>query len=588
MTFFLLHPLSISIQDFDGSSSNNQSDADDHLDMYALDCLKVMPRISWHILAATGAVIIIIIGIIAFLPVYTIILAIITIIRAKWRHRKNTDAADGRRNPSNNNRSLTPIVATSNSSPWSHIRTSFFQGTVFHIRHRPVVHAFKYPLYFSVVELDEAAELFGSDNVIPISSSILKHHEHMQPSNARGTLWPLSSLMSLRDIDHMKNGEGLVNNACTSSNTASSSTTSETTTKPIVVQNASMRERICNLVHERTNGKLDIRNPVLTNTVNDTPTEDEMNSTSQEVRQQRKIILVTHLMYYGYCFNPVSLFFILKSTNVKNEGGKIEDEQDWGDKYEVQDELEAIVVEVSNTPWNEMSIYVLHPDSVDTLEHTIYPPPSSTSSSTTNEVTTKFNTTTHRYRWRKNFHVSPFMTMDFDYDWKFQVSCDRIKVEATMIRRPAENDGTGQAGGVVEEKVANAPFKANESKNNTISTSDEKSTNNGQLYFTAGFDIHRTILTPPTIMYPLQLARIILRFPIYCFIIQLWIHYEAFKLLMKGVQFIPHPQGRETGASKAIATVMRPIFGAMEVVDVWWSRWKCRRARGEVEKCKDA
>ncbi len=517
---------------------------------------------SWLIIAA--AVIIVL----AF-PAYTIILAIITIIRAKWRH------------------SLAPIAAATAPSPWSHVRTTFFQGTVFHIRHRPVIHAFKYPLYFSVVDLDEASELFGSENVHPAThlspaeDQQKLHYQqqrlHANISKSRGTLWPLSSLMLLRDIDHFKNGEGGLGDTgtCTSSTTSSSSPTSTDATK--ILRNASMRERICTLVHERTNGKLDLRNSVTTNNNNNNDETNEDEKSRSKESQARKIILVTHLMYYGYCFNPVSLFFILKSTKVNNEEEKkscekdtTEEEVEEEEEKERENEIEAIVVEVSNTPWNEMAIYVLHPDSVDTLEYTIYPPLSpsvsasstTTTTTTTTVATTKYDTTTHRYRWRKNFHVSPFMTMDFDYDWKFQVSCDRIKVEATMIRRPAED------GGVLEVDKEEEAI-------------DEKKSNVGQLFFTAGFDIQRTIFHPPTVWYPLQLARIILRFPVYCFIIQLWIHYEAFKLLMKGVQFIPHPQGSETGASRAIAAVMRPIFGAMEVVDAWWSRRKSWRSGNE-------
>jgi len=53
-----------------------------------------------------------------------------------------------------------------------------------------------------------------------------------------------------------------------------------------------------------------------------------------------------------------------------------------------------------------------------------------------------------------------------------------------------------------------------------------------------------------------------------------WIHYEALKLLMKGVQFIPHPEGSETGASKAIAVVTKPVFAAMDIVDTWLSEWR--------------
>lgn len=480
--------------------------------------------------------------IILTLPLYTILLAIITIIRAKWRHHPENVAAYGKTTSNNDN----PLIAASCSSPWSNIRSSFFRGTVFHIRHKPVIHAFKYPLYFSVVDLDEASELFGTDNVIHPSQSPVEEGQHQrQPHscNARGALWPLSSLMLLRDIDHLKNGEGLLNNNNTETNAEKM--------KSIKNKHVSMRERICNIVHERTNGKLDLRYLTIRN-----------NDTKEGMKKEgrRKIILVTHLMYYGYCFNPVSLFFILKSKTINStEENQNEDEED---------EIEAIVVEVSNTPWNEMSIYVLHPDSIDTLEHSINPTPPSPITS----VATKFNATTHRYKWQKNFHVSPFMTMDFDYDWKFQVSRDRIKVEATMIRRSAK----------VDRVVVST---TNHTTTTTSNKTEKKDNNSDQLFFTAGFDIQRTILHQPTYFYPLQLANIILRFPVYCFIIQLWIHYEAIKLLIKGVQFIPHPQGSETGASRAIAMVMRPIFGVANVLDVWWS--KCKGGQGDG-KCKEA
>ena len=95
---------------------------------------------------------------------------------------------------------------------------------------------------------------------------------------------------------------------------------------------------------------------------------------------------------------------------------------------------------------------------------------------------------------------------------------------------------------------------------------DSEKKQKGILYFTAGFDIHRTI-NPTTQSYPLQLSKIILRYPIYCFVIQIWIHYEALKLLLKGIQFIPHPEGSETGASKAIAVVMGPVFVVMDLMN---------------------
>ena len=386
---------------------------------------------------------------------------------------------------------------------------------MYHIRQQPAIHAFKYPLYFSIVDLDEASELFGGESVQPIVSTSNSQQQAQSAIESKGTLWPLSSLMLLRDIDHLKNGEGLDNTVLpTTSSKAESTSTTE------VVHDLSMRERVLNLVKERTNGKLDLCSQPTSNSNNDT--------------ERRRILLVTHLMYYGYCFNPVSFYIILKpSTNNTTTTAPTQGE-----------EIEAVVAEVSNTPWNEMFIYVLHPDSVDTFFHDMYPSNSPESLKLANT-----NAKTYRYTMHKKFHVSPFMTMDHDYDWKFSVCRDRLKVEVKLIKRPKE-----------------------EEKKSTSTSSGEE--NGGTLYFTAGFDIERTIR--PTTSYPLQLAKVIMRFPIYCFIIQIWIHYEALRLLMKGVEFIPHPEGSETGASRVIAVVMRPVFAAVDVVDAWWSEWKSR------------
>lgn len=397
------------------------------------------------------------------LPACALLLACVTVLRSKKR-RTN----DGGR------------------PPWSGARSSFFRGTVFHVRHRPAVHAFRYPLYFAVVDLDEASELFGPENVRPHAGG------KKSSSDPKGSLWPLSSLMLLRDEDHLKNGEGLP----------------EAGSKD-AQNDMSMRERVENLICQRTNGKMDLRSGT----------------------ERRRILLVTHLMYYGYCFNPVSFYFVLKPKANKTEG------DDEGE------EIEAVVVEVSNTPWNEMSIYVLHPDSIDTVRYSVDPPGDSLG----------LKPKTYHYRMLKKFHVSPFMTMDYFYDWKFLVSRDRIKAESRSVKR-TETSGEGNGG----------------------SRSKGGAREDGALHFVAGFDIRRSV--EPTTAFPLQLARVISRFPIYCFVIQIWIHYEAVRLLMKGVEFIPHPEGSETAASRAIAAVMRPVFVAMDAAKAWWSREKSKHA----------
>jgi DUF1365 family protein len=84
-------------------------------------------------------------------------------------------------------------------------------------------------------------------------------------------------------------------------------------------------------------------------------------------RPQGPIRLLTNLQYFGYCFNPVSFYYCF-------------DEDD--------NNLEAIIAEVNNTPWGERTLYVL-PRSSSTPEHVDATP-------------------------GKVMHVSPFMQMDID------------------------------------------------------------------------------------------------------------------------------------------------------------------------------
>lgn len=102
------------------------------------------------------------------------------------------------------------------------------------------------------------------------------------------------------------------------------------------------------------------------------------------VRPSGPIRLLTHPRYFGYGFNPVSFFYCWNRA----ETG-----------------LEAIVAEVSNTPWGERHPYVLDLRTAD--------------------VETPGSL---RWQFAKAFHVSPFMPMDLDYDWRFSVPGDSLSV----------------------------------------------------------------------------------------------------------------------------------------------------------------
>lgn len=100
------------------------------------------------------------------------------------------------------------------------------------------------------------------------------------------------------------------------------------------------------------------------------------------------IRVLTHLRYFGYVFNPVSFFYCF------DEAGQ---------------QVETIVAEVDNTPWGERHLYVLP------------------------EAMNEGNGSKKRYRFPKSFHVSPFIGMDVDYDWRFTTPGSSLSVHMENV-----------------------------------------------------------------------------------------------------------------------------------------------------------
>ena len=118
----------------------------------------------------------------------------------------------------------------------------------------------------------------------------------------------------------------------------------------------------------------------------DVPLDDsirELIAARTGVRPDGPIRLLTHLRYFGYCFNPVSFYYCFAGD------GRT---------------LETVVAEVNNTPWGERHMVVL---------------PDATNLGSDREK---------RYRSRKEFHVSPFLGMDMDYGWRFGNPDERLWV----------------------------------------------------------------------------------------------------------------------------------------------------------------
>ncbi len=158
------------------------------------------------------------------------------------------------------------------------------------------------------------------------------------------------------------------------------------------------------------------------------------------------IRLLTHPRYCGYGFNPVSFYYCWNPS-----GGA----------------LEAIVAEVSNTPWGARHCYVLDPAA-------------------------SLRRGGHRYRFDKDFHVSPFLGMDYVYDWRFSAPGARLAVAMRNER-------------------------------------------GGRLDFAATLALEHRPLTGT------GLARVLVAYPFLTGKVIAAIYWQALRLWWKGVPFHPHP-----------------------------------------------
>lgn len=138
--------------------------------------------------------------------------------------------------------------------------------------------------------------------------------------------------------------------------------------------------------------------------------------------------LLTHVRYWGYVMNPVTFYYCF----------------DEGDRR-----LDAVVAEITNTPWGERHAYVVDgrgtPTAGDGALRTTFP---------------------------KQFHVSPFMSMDHTYRWRFSVPGSRLAVhmenhregaklfDATLVMRQRPLTGTALAGALLRHPFMTATVAA--------------------------------------------------------------------------------------------------------------------------------
>jgi DUF1365 family protein len=168
-------------------------------------------------------------------------------------------------------------------------------------------------------------------------------------------------------------------------------------------------------------------------------------------RPEGPIRMLTHLRYFGFCFNPASFYYFYDRDDTR---------------------VETIIVEIHNTPWGERHCYVLQDEQ--------------------NEHPLK---AWRRFRFDKQFHVSPFIDMNIHYDWRFRLPSEVLNVHMIDYE-------------------------------------------NGNKLFDASLALKRRPITRRA------LTHVLVKYPLMTIKVTAMIYFQALRLVLKKTPFYEHPRKR--------------------------------------------